>query len=275
MVARLSWGSSPMTFRLRERRSNLATWSARLAAVSIPVLIIAAVGHRADLLDASMTYGAMAVGFTIAALAVIAAAAAFEAIWRDGRKGVRTALWGLFLGLVVLSLPAIGAWRIVAYPRLTDISTDLDDPPAFERAIADRGAEARAISDPTVDSAQLQRDAYPDIVSRHYSIDSQRVFDDALAVVIDRGWRLLASHRPDDNDSSGRIEAVARTMIFAFSQDVVVRVQPDGDGSLVDMRSAARHGAHDLGADAERIRAFFGDLDTSLQGAGEDQGDSG
>ena len=62
-------------------------------------------------------------------------AAAFEAIWRDGRKGVRTALWGLFLGLVVLSMPAIGAWRIVAYPRLTDISTDLDDPPAFEQIV--------------------------------------------------------------------------------------------------------------------------------------------
>ena len=196
MVARLSWGSSPMTFRLRERRSNLATWSARLAAVSIPVLIIAAVGNRP----------------------------------LEGR-------------------------------RIIEVRRDV--------------GEARAISDPTVDSAQLQRDAYPDIVSRHYSIDSQRVFDDALAVVIDRGWRLLASHRPDDNDSSGRIEAVARTMIFAFSQDVVVRVQPDGDGSLVDMRSAARNGAHDLGTDAERIRAFFGDLDTSLQGASEDQGDSG
>jgi hypothetical protein len=264
-----------MTFRLRERRSNLATWSARLAAVAIPVLIIAAVGHRADLLDAAMTYGAMAVGFTMAALAVIAAVAAFEAIWRDGRKGLRTALWGLFLGLLVLSMPAIAAWKLLAYPRLTDISTDLDDPPAFDRAKAERGADARPISDPTVDGAQLQRDAYPDIVSRHYSVDAQRVFDDALTVVTDRSWRLLASHRPDNNDGSGRIEAVARTTIFGFSQDVVIRIQPDGDGSLVDMRSAARHGAHDLGADAERIRAFFSDLDAALQGAGQDEGDSG
>jgi hypothetical protein len=264
-----------MTFRLRERRSNLATWSARLAVVSIPVLIIAAVGHRADMLNAPMTYGAMAAGFTIAALAVIAAIAAFEAIWRDGRKGVRTALWGLFLGLVVLSLPAVGAWKIVAYPRLTDISTDLDDPPAFERAVAERGTDARPIGDPSDDSAALQRDAYPDIVSRHYSVGTQRVFDDALTVVTDRGWRLLDSHRPDDTDETGRIEAVARTMIFGFSQDVVVRIQPDGDGALVDIRSAARHGAHDLGANAERIRAFFSDLDTSLQGAGQDQGSSG
>ncbi|MBN9011317.1 MAG: DUF1499 domain-containing protein [Rhizobiales bacterium] len=37
------------------------------------------------------------------------------------------------------------------------------------------------------------------------------------------------------------------------------------------MRSAARNGAHDLGADAARIRDFFGDLDDSLQGISEQQ----
>jgi hypothetical protein len=264
-----------MTFRLRERRSNLATWSARLASVSIPVLVIAAVGHRADLLDAAATYGAMGVGFTIAALAVIAGLAAFEAIWRDGRKGGRTAMWGVFLGIAVLSLPAIGAWKVIAYPRLVDVSTDLDDPPAFASPLADRGPDARAVPPPSDDNAELQREAYPDIVPRHYPADTQRVFDEALALVQDRGWRLLDSHPPDDTDGIGRIEAVARTVIFGFSEDVVIRVQADGDGALVDMRSAARHGAHDLGANAARIRAFFVDLDAALQGAGNDQSGSG
>jgi hypothetical protein len=35
------------------------------------------------------------------------------------------------------------------------------------------------------------------------------------------------------------------------------------------MRSAARNGAHDLGADADRIRDFFTDLDTALEGVSE------
>ncbi len=34
----------------------------------------------------------------------------------------------------------------------------------------------------------------------------------------------------------------------------------------VDMRSAARNAAHDLGSDADRVRRFFGDLDTALEG---------
>src|SRR5262249_31183766 len=193
---------------------------------------------------------------------------AFEAIWRDGRKGARTALWGLFLGLVVLSLPAVGAWKVIAYPRLTDISTDLEDPPAFDGTGADRGARAVPLGAPTDAEAEMQRNAYPDIVPRHYSVGPQRVFDDALAIVTDRGWRILTSHRPDENDETGTIAAVARTMIFGFRQDVVIRIQPDQEGALVDMRSAARNGAHDLGANADRIRAFFGDLDASLQGIG-------
>src|SRR5206468_3679324 len=155
--------------------------------------------------------------------------------------------------------PAIGAWKVIAYPRLTDVSTDLDDPPSFDHAVADRGPGAQPIPDPSDDQAELQRNAYPDIVPRHYSVGTQRVFDDALAIVTDRGWRILDSHPPDDTDETGRIEAVARTMIFGFSQDVVVRIVPDDEGSLVDMRSAARSGAHDLGADADRIRGFFRD----------------
>jgi hypothetical protein len=38
------------------------------------------------------------------------------------------------------------------------------------------------------------------------------------------------------------------------------------------MRSTARNGAHDFGADAERIRKFFRDLDTALQGLGATPG---
>lgn len=260
-----------MPSRLRDRQSSLAVWSVRLAMLSVPVLVIAALGHRGNLMDATTTYGVIAVGFSIAALAVIAAVSAFAGIWRDGRKGARTALGGLILGLIVLSVPAIGAWRIITLPRLTDVMTDLDDPPQFRAVLAERGTGSRPLADPDDDQAELQRDAYPDLVTRQYPVGTARVFADALSLVADRGWRILDQHQPDDQDDSGRIEAVAMTPIFGFRQDVVIRIQSNGDGSLVDMRSAARNGAHDLGADAERIRDFLGDLDDSLQGISEQQ----
>lgn len=65
------------------------------------------------------------------------------------------------------------------------------------------------------------------------------------------------------------IEAVARTLVLALPADVALRIVADDDGSLVDMRSASRIGSHDLGDNARRIRAFFSDLDSALQGVTE------
>ena len=77
---------------------------------------------------------------------------------------------------------------------------------------------------------------------------------------------MLIAREPSETDETAHIEAVATTLVFGFRQDVAIRIVPDGDGALVDMRSAARNAAHDLGADAERIRDFFRDLDAALQG---------
>jgi hypothetical protein len=255
-----------MPIRLREGHSRLAGISAYLAALSVPVLLIAAIGHRLRMLDAVPTYAVIALGFALAALAVIAAVAAFTAIWRDGRKGVGPATRGLVVGLAVLSLPAVAAYQVVTYPRLNDISTDLEDPPALRFAVLDRGPADEAVRPLTADEIALHRDAYPDIVSRHYPVSTARVYAEAKAIVDSRGWELLSASEPSEDDETGSIEAVAVTTLFAFRQDVAIRILPDGDGSRVDMRSAARNAAHDLGADAQRVRRFFSDLDQALQG---------
>lgn len=258
-----------MPVRLRERRSLLAVWAQRFALLAVPVLIIAAFGHRAGMMDATPTYATMALGFSLAALGVIAAIAAFEGIWRDGRKGIGPALRGLLLGLLLLVVPVVGAWKLVTHPRLTDISTDLDNPPEFLLALSNRPADAAPIEPPDEDEADLQLEGYPDIVPRHYPVGTARVFEDALAIAEKSGWTMLGSQRPEEPENVGRIEAFDTTILFGFRQDIVIRIVPDGEGALVDMRSAARNGAHDLGANAERIRTFFAELDASLQGITE------
>ncbi len=257
-----------MVQRLRERDSSLAIWSSRLAVLSVPVLFIAAVGRRTEQIGVAATYGAIALGFAVAFLAVIAAIAALEGVWRDGRSGSRSALSGLLIGLAVLSLPAVGAWKALTYPALADISTDTDDPPIFIKALIARGPDSRPLTSPTEGQAELQREAYPDIVPRHYALEPGRAFDAALALIRDRGWPILDQRPPAGPEGDWNIEAVASTPIFGFRQDVIVRIEPDGDGSLVDMRCAARNGTHDLGAGATRIRDFFADLDAALEGAG-------
>ena len=122
---------------------------------------------------------------------------------------------------------------------------------------------------PTRTEAELQLEGYPDIVPRHYPVGTARVFEDALAIAEKSGWTMLGSQKPEEPENVGRIEAFDTTILFGFRQDIVIRIVPDGEGALVDMRSAARNGAHDLGANAERIRTFFAELDASLQGITE------
>ena len=62
------------------------------------------------------------------------------------------------------------------------------------------------------------------------------------------------------------VEAVAHSFLFGFESDIVLRIIEEEDGTLVDMRSTSRFGAHDLGSNASRIIAFMSDLDASLQG---------
>jgi uncharacterized protein (DUF1499 family) len=261
-----------MTSRMRVHRSALADWSSRMSILAIPLLIIAAIGHRVGMMNATATYGVMALGFSLSAFAVIASMSAFEAIWRDGRKGLGAAIRGFILGLLILAAPAAAAWNITQYPRLTDISTDPEDPPYFAAAFFDRPADANPIRSPSPEEGIQQREAYPDIVPRYYPLDTVAVFEAAEAIVTRRDWRILQRSPPADSGQSGRIEAVAQTLLFGFSQDVVIRVAPEGEGTLVDMRSTSRNGAHDFGANADRLRKFFLDLDAALQGMGATQG---
>jgi uncharacterized protein (DUF1499 family) len=51
--------------------------------------------------------------------------------------------------------------------------------------------------------------------------------------------------------------------------DVVIRITPIGQGTRVDVRSASRFGAHDLGANASRIRSLLEDIDDVVTSAPE------
>src|SRR5436190_290006 len=60
-----------------------------------------------------------------------------------------------------------------------------------------------------------------------------------------------------------RFEAVARTPIMGFREDVSIRVVADGDDSRVDIRSASRYFDSDLGSNAARVTKFIDDLNTA------------
>jgi uncharacterized protein (DUF1499 family) len=252
-----------MTARPFEREAGTANWSLRLSLLPIPILIVAGVLHRYEWIDTVPLFVAIAIAWGLALLALVMGGLAMRDIWRDGVRGLGLALVGSLMALVVLAAPAFVAAEMLRLPRLSDISTDLLDPPSFT-------APGLATHQPsgTADRA-AQQAGYPDIVARHYAVSPERAFTAAMALVGARGWTVVAANGPDLEIADAGIEAVAKTLVLALPVDVSIRIVSDDDGTLVDMRSASRIGAHDLGDNARRIRAFFADLDLALQGVTE------
>ena len=70
---------------------------------------------------------------------------------------------------------------------------------------------------------------------------------------------------PQPPRRDGRIEAVARTPIMGFREDVAIRVLPDGEGSRVDIRSSSRYFESDLGSNAARVAKLIEDINTAAE----------
>ena len=159
------------------------------------------------------------------------------------------------LGLGVAAVPAYWIRAAREVPPIHDISTDLQDPPAFVAVLPRRGNDANPVEHGGADVAEAQRSAYPDIQPLVLGLDPAEAFALALRAARDMGWEIVAQ-----DPEKGRIEATATTFWFGFKDDVVVRVVPSGGGSRIDVRSLSRVGVSDVGANAKRIREYFARL---------------
>ncbi|CAA9298340.1 MAG: hypothetical protein AVDCRST_MAG11-645, partial [uncultured Gemmatimonadaceae bacterium] len=128
-------------------------------------------------------------------------------------------------------------------------------PPAFV-ALRDRRPGATnpvEYGGPAV--AAQQRAGYPDLAPAVLPVPPAQAVARAAAVARELGWTVVAV-----DPAAGRVEASDRTRWFGFTDDVVVRVAPQGTGSRVDVRSLSRVGGSDVGANARRVRAFLARL---------------
>jgi uncharacterized protein (DUF1499 family) len=164
----------------------------------------------------------------------------------------------MLLGLGLLAYPAYLGLRASKLPAINDITTDFGNPPRFD--VLSRLRPRDRIDYPAR-FAELQRKAYPDVVPLQLDLPVRTAFDTALKVVNKNKW-VVVDARPPAAARPGVIEAVARTTIMGFRDDVVLRVTAvAGAGSRVDVRSASRFGLHDFGTNARRVAALLADID--------------
>src|SRR5271154_6819255 len=128
-------------------------------------------------------------------------------------------------------------------PAIYDITTDPIDPPRFDAIARLRPRDANPITYAGLYAAELQHAAYSDIEPDLTDSTPQEAYDAAMKVIIKRKWRIVDARPPQGSalrpvdarappgpaPRDGFIEAIARTPILGFRDDVVVRVRPTSD----------------------------------------------
>jgi len=259
MARRPSLGDEPV--------SGLAAWSSRFALFALAVAALSIIIVRSGLLEIVPALATFAAALVFAALAVLLSFLGFVVIWRQGRSGLGSATLGLILGLLLLAYPSYLGYRASKLPAISDITTDPGNPPRFDALARLRPPGRNDYPGGAV--TQAQRAAYPDIVPLQVSAPVKLAYDTALALVTKRKWQLVDARPPAAGRREAVIEAVARTPIMGFRDDVVIRVSAASGGARVDMRSASRYGLHDFGANASRVRALLEEIDDAVSSAPE------
>src|SRR5262244_3898125 len=245
--------------------SRLAIWARRTALFSLIATILAIVIVRSGVLEFKPALATFGGALVFSIIALLLAFAAFVVIWRDGLMGIGYSLTAIGIGLALLAYPSYLAVASYRLPWIYDITTDPIDPPRFEALARVRPRDANPVIYAGLSSAEQQRQAYPDIGPLGTNATVQATYDAALAVVNKRRWRVVEARPPQAGRREGRIEAVARTPIMGFRDDVVIRVRAEPDGTRIDARSSSRYGAFDFGTNAARVRGLMNDIEDAIR----------
>ena len=244
--------------------SGLATGARNLAVFSVVAVVVSILIVRFGFLEMKPALATFFGALGCAALSILVSLAAFAAIWQNGSRGMSRILLALLIDAVVLAYPAYLALQYRKLPPIHDVTTDPIDPPRFEALARLRSSDgANTAVYAGLYSAEQQRRAYPDIEPVELEIPVNRAYAIALQLVNKRKWLVIDERAPQPERPIGRIEAVARTPIMGFREDVAIRVTPNGEDSRVDIRSSSRYFDSDLGSNATRIAKLIDDINTA------------
>jgi uncharacterized protein (DUF1499 family) len=247
-----------------EREPSASRWASRAALFSFGLILTAAFLHRVIGMPTPIAFNLFVVGLAVAVLSIVCALVAAAVIWHTGRPGTARVMFAVCLSVAILAAPLLFLVWLRDYPKVSDVTTDFNNPPAFSAVARLRGPGSNSLTYPRK-FAEEQARAYPDIKPMVISRSSEEVY----ALVIDAVKRLhMEIEREDAPDGSagtpGMIEAVDRTLIMGFYDDVAIRVGEEGDVSRIDIRSASRFGRGDMGRNAERVRELMKEIQARL-----------
>ncbi len=234
-------------------------WSRALligAVIAAALLLVGALGTKFGIWQFGLGL-MLASGATL--LAVIGVVGGLFGWFVARRKNLptdrRLSMLGMILSGLIVAVMGMQANTAFTVPQIHNISTDLNDPPAFNVIVGLRGEESNPLEYDVAKLAPVQGPAYPFVKPLVTGLDRDAAFARSVEVLEGMGLEIVAA------DADARVvEATFTSFWFGFKDDVVVRIRPvanGGDGSVVDLRSVSRVGQSDLGANARRIGKFI------------------
>ena len=247
---------------LEDPFSRAAIWSRNLAVFAVLVAIIGIVLARRGL-DPTSALAIVVAALAFAGLSVLSAFAGMAVIWHKGYRGIGAAVAGLALSGLLLLYPAYLAIQARTVPPAADLSTDLDDPPAFMTTEKARTVRHGHPPGPMSAAAkEAENRLYPDFDTLTIDDDVDAVFAKVRKIVRRRHWQIVDEVDPGDT-APGVVDAVAKTLVMGFPADVVIRVKQVGDQTEVDVRSIARGGWQEPGSNAARVQSLIDEIDAA------------
>ncbi|MFT5574022.1 MAG: hypothetical protein ACI9FR_002958 [Cryomorphaceae bacterium] len=230
----------------------MGAWLKRLSILAVLGFPITVIGSRLGFYD-------FRIGFSILTYTVYLAAAVFLVglivIFvqrKSNQAGSAAARTAVLLALIPLAIIGNTLVNIRSVPAIHNISTDTINPPQFQKIIELRGEGTNPLEYDASSLAEVQLKAYPEVQTLMTSDTPEQAHAKALSVVAELGWELV-----NDDVSKGIIEATETTALWAFKDDVVIRITQQGEQTAIDLRSVSRVGQSDIGANAKRIKKFL------------------
>ena len=222
-----------------------------LAAGAALALLSAGLGYRLGLwhfrIGTTMVRWSGYAGIAALVLAIVALA-----IPRVRAGSARPLAIALLLSGIVVGATGLYSVRGQSFPRIHDISTDMENPPAFVAIVPLRAGADNKPGYDGKEAADAQRKAYPEIQPLMMKMPPRQAFERARDAAEGMGWEIVSA-----DPSAGRIEATATTFWFGFKDDVVIRVAAADGGTRIDVRSKSRVGRSDFGTNAKRVREYL------------------
>ena len=236
--------------------SGSPRWSWRLAVAGAALFFLGPLAAHFGIVPAMAGFLIFDLGGLLALIGLIVG---IVGLIRHSDAGRHLAARGAIVGAVVTGCFLWIASSAGNLPRINDITTDTEHPPQFVAAAKLPANANRDMAYPGPSFAAQQKAGYPELKPLQLSVPPAEAFGrvEAAAKQMPR-WEILRT-----DPASHTLEGTSTTRLFRFHDDFVIEVRPDGDGSLVEMRSKSRDGKGDIGANAARIEAFFGKLQSA------------